>query len=138
MTKLLFNAAATLSFVFGVQVNCAATEAVTAESVAGVYESTRAPGFPFPGTDTVTLSKDGSFRLDLALSRGKIATFLGTWTYSDRMVFVVTTERLLDGKPNPPTNPSGWKPGHEMNMPIKGNKLFRSETSDEPFTKVSE
>jgi hypothetical protein len=139
MTKqLLFIAAATLSFVFGVQVDCVATEAVTAESVAGVYESTRPPGFPFPGTDTITLSKDGSFRFDLALSRGKMATFLGTWTYSDGKVLVVTTERLLEGKPHPPTDPNGWKPGQEMNMRIEGNKLFKSATSKQPFTKVSE
>lgn len=138
MTKLLFIAAATLSFVLCVQVNCVATEAVTAESVAGVYESTRPPGFPFPGTDTITLSKDGSFRFDLALSRGKMATFLGTWTYSDGKVLVVTTERLLEGKPHPPTDPNGWKLGQEMNMLIEGNKLFKSESSKQAFTKVSE
>jgi len=138
MTKLLFIAAAALSFVLCVQVNCVATEAVTAESVAGVYESTRPPGFPFPGTDTITLSKDGSFRFDLALSRGKMATFLGTWTYSDGKVLVVTTERLLEGKPHPPTDPNGWKPGQEMNMLIEGSKLFKSESSKQAFTKVSE
>lgn len=138
MTKLLFIAAAALSFVLCVQVNCVATEAVTAESVAGVYESTRPPGFPFPGTDTITLSKDGSFRFDLALSRGKMATFLGTWTYSGGKVLVVTTERLLEGKPHPPTDPNGWKPGQEMNMLIEGSKLFKSESSKQAFTKVSE
>lgn len=138
MNQRLLCLAAILPLLFGIQVESASAELDTAESVVGVYESTRPPGFPFPGTDTITLSKDGSFRFDLALSQGKMATFLGTWTYSEGKVLVVTTERLLEGKPHPPTNPDGWKPGYEMNMRIEGNKLFKSETSKQPFIKVSE
>jgi hypothetical protein len=138
MNQRLLCVFAAFPLLFGIQVESVSAQSDTAESVAGVYESTRPPEFPFPGTDTITLSKDGSFRFDMALSQGKMATFLGTWKYLEGKVLVVTTERLLEGKPHPPTNPDGWKPGHEMNMRIEGNKLFKSETSKQAFTKVSE
>ena len=95
------------------------------------------PGFPYPGTDTITLSSDGNFRYDMSLSRGKMATFLGTWSFSNGAVIAVLNERLVEGKPYPPTDENGWKPGSTMNIHIIGDKLYKSKTSKEPFTKVS-
>lgn len=113
-----------------------ATTPNTAQSVIGTYKYTTPPGFPFPGTSTITLSSDGLFRYDMSLSRGKMAAFIGTWSFVDGKVIAILNERLLEGKPHPPTDPNGWKPGSEMNIYIVGDKLYKSKNSKEPFTKV--
>jgi hypothetical protein len=109
----------------------------SAATVVGVYEYTTPPGFPYPGTSTISLSSDQTFRCDMSLSQGKMAAFIGTWSYKDGKVIAVTNERLLEEKPYPSTDPNGWKPGHEMHLYIVGNKLYKSKNSEEPFIKVS-
>jgi len=113
-----------------------ATSAHSAQSVIGSYQYTMPPGFPFPGTNTITLSGDGTFRYDISLSRGKMAAFIGTWSFTNGMVIAVTNERFLEGKPYPPADPNGWKPGSEMHLYIVGDKLYKSKSSKEPFTKT--
>jgi hypothetical protein len=121
---------------------CAATthasEAISdKQSVVGVYKFTTPPGFPYPGTDTITLSSDGHFRYDMSLSGGKMAAFIGTWSYSDGIVTAVTNERFVEGKPYPSTG-EGWKPGNLMTLYIKGDELRKNKTTDEKFMKVRE
>jgi hypothetical protein len=102
--------------------------------IAGVYKYTAPPDFAYPGTSTMTLSSDGKFRYDMSLSGGKMATFLGTWSYFRDRVIAVTNERFLEGTPYPSTDESGWKAGHQMNLYIDGDKL-RKENSKEYFYK---
>lgn len=73
----------------------------------------------------------------MSLSRCKMAAFIGTWSIADGKVIAVTNERLLEGKPHPPTDRNGWKPCSEMNLYIVGDKLYKSKDSKEPFTKVT-
>ena len=102
--------------------------------IAGVYKYKAPPDFPYPGTSTMTLSSDGKFRYDMSLSGGKMAAFLGTWSYFQDRVIAVTNERFLEGTPYPSTEESGWKAGHQMNLYIDGDKL-RKENSKEYFYK---
>jgi len=111
--------------------------ATSAQSVAGIYKFTMPPGFPYPGTDIITLSSDGTFKYDMTLSRGRRSAFLGTWSYSDNKVIAVTNERFVEGKPYPASDPNGWKPGNTMDLYITGDKLYKSKTSKEPFIKVT-
>lgn len=115
------------------QTNTSSTNVISA---AGVYKCQTSPGFIYPGTDTITLSKNGTFRYDMSLSRGKMAAFVGTWSQSGNEVIAVLNERFLEGKPYPAADPNGWKPGSKMTMHVEGDKLFKSKVSNEPFTKV--
>lgn len=107
------------------------------QTFVGIYRYTTPPGFPFPGTDTITLSSNGVFRYDMSLSGGKMAAFLGTWTSSNDKVIAITNERLLDGKPYPSTNINEWKPGNTMILYVIGDKLYKSKDSNEAFIKLS-